>query len=74
MSEHNITEGDRRLLVDCAVCGFALIGPAPEQLTDLVRRGLWHIWFGPDGAPLIERLTSTQENEYRDAVKLLGER
>lgn len=48
-----MTEGDRRLLTDCAVCGFALIGPAPEQLTGLVRQGLLE-WRWNGGIPIYE--------------------
>lgn len=53
-SKVKLTAGDVRLMRDVALAKFAqLIGPAPEQLTNLVREGLmvWH-WNG--GIPIYE--------------------
>lgn len=29
----------------------------------------WRVWFGPDGLPLIERMTPDQIREYRDGLE-----
>lgn len=33
---------------------------------------VWRIWFGPDGLPLMEKLTPWGITEYHEAVAQLG--